>query len=103
MIERMQPQDMLSIMIPKLQPYLVKEEVTDELFFKAKKCVEQIMAKLSHMRDLNPNDEVDLEYDRQFFRLIPPTKPPEKEVIAVLKKETSKNKNEDIAWLSEIL
>ena len=91
---------MISMMMPKLEPYLVKEEVTDELFFKAKKCVEMIMGRLAQLRDLNPNDEVELEYDREFFRLTPPVKAPEKDVISVLRKEAAKNKNEDIAWLS---
>lgn len=95
--------DLISVMVPKLEPYLVKEEVTDELFFMAKKSMDSILARLAAARELNPNDDVQIEYEREFFEMAPAQKPGEQELMEVLKREAVKSKNEDIAWLAEII
>lgn len=38
-----------------------------------------------------------------FFKLEPIPRPPQAEIVAVLKKEAGKSKNPEIAWLTEIL
>lgn len=103
LVDRVDPTELISVVMPKLQPYLSNSSVTDELFFMAKKCVNMIMEKLTHERNLKEEDVVHVDYDKSFFLLAEMEKPSEQEIVKVLRKEISKSKSPHIQWLDTIL
>jgi len=64
MILNMEPPSLISIMMPKLDPFLSLEEVTDELFLNAKKCVSLMMNLLYQSRNMSEDDEIEIKYDK---------------------------------------